>query len=240
MLDNGDGRPGKFADQVDGRVNIHQVVVRQFLAVKFMEYAVEVAKETALLVRVFAVTHGHRGKNALFERLYLFNPVEIVEDHGVVMGRDVKGPCCKQPALVQACASLVFNNDLRELPVKFCCGHHHDMGVIFGSRTDQGDPPDVDLFDDLLFADGGGNRFFKWIEVDDDQVDGGNIVLFNIADIGKLVAAPEDAAKYFGMKRFHPPPQDGRVGGDRLDGDGVDAPGPQEVVGSSGRDDPDA
>ena len=57
MLQDGERRVvSEFVDEVNGRIDIQQVVVGDFLAVDLVENLVQIAVEISLLMGVFAIT----------------------------------------------------------------------------------------------------------------------------------------------------------------------------------------
>ena len=56
MLQDRNGRLGKFGDQIRRRADVQNVVKREFLAVQFLEVPVEIAVERRGLMRVLPVT----------------------------------------------------------------------------------------------------------------------------------------------------------------------------------------
>ena len=58
VLEDGDGRLGKFLDELGGGGDIEDVVEGEFLAVELLEVLVEIAVERGLLVRVLAVAEA--------------------------------------------------------------------------------------------------------------------------------------------------------------------------------------
>ena len=91
MLQDGHGRLVlEFIDQGYGRIHVYQVVIRQLLAVQLVEELVELAIEYAFLVGVLAIAQRGCLPQALFKHLSVAL-LEVVENMGVVMGRDIEG-----------------------------------------------------------------------------------------------------------------------------------------------------
>ena len=56
MFDNGENCfLFKFANQLNGCINIHQVIIRNFLTVQLPEYLIPVTFKKCLLMRVLAI-----------------------------------------------------------------------------------------------------------------------------------------------------------------------------------------
>ncbi len=79
--------------------------------------------------------------------------------------------------------------------------HDNDhVQVILGSGANQGGTTDVYIFNGNFERDVWvGNDPFKWIEIDDDQVDWYKIVLLHLALVTGFTASRKDAAVNFWM-----------------------------------------
>ena len=86
MLDHGHGGLIEIKDQVDGRINIHKVVVGEFLSVQLGKNFVQFPVEQCFLVRILAVPHRIMGEEALLEDGNVLPAVIEAEDLGVVVG----------------------------------------------------------------------------------------------------------------------------------------------------------
>ena len=73
----------ELVDQIDGRVDIEQVVVRDFLTVQLVKHIIEFAIELGNLVRVFTVAQVHRIIHGSTEMRALA-VVEIIEDCRII------------------------------------------------------------------------------------------------------------------------------------------------------------
>ena len=98
---------GELFDQVDRSVYIEHVVIRDILAVEFVEHPVDVAEESSVLVRILAVTeHGAVCKTALEDGQLLLK-VEIVEDRRIVVRADVECVSGETAALLEGRGALL-------------------------------------------------------------------------------------------------------------------------------------
>ena len=85
MFQNGERQFVKLINQVNGSIDVEQVVVRDFLTVNLFEHIVELAIELSSLVRVFTVTQVHRSVYCGTE-VRAFAAVKVVKDRRVVAG----------------------------------------------------------------------------------------------------------------------------------------------------------
>src|SRR5690606_27643365 len=81
----------EFTDEMNSGIDIHQVVVREFLSIQLPEQAGQVAVVCSLLMRVLAISKGTAVGNALFERRNASVSVEIGENRRIVVRCYIKG-----------------------------------------------------------------------------------------------------------------------------------------------------
>ena len=85
MLQDGERRVvSEFVDEVNGRIDVQQVVVGDFLAVDLVEHLVQIAVEISFLMGVLAITQGLLVVGRVAESAS-FATVEVVEDGRVVV-----------------------------------------------------------------------------------------------------------------------------------------------------------
>ena len=128
---------------------------------------------------------------------------EVGIDGGVVLGGFAVGPHGEVEAEGVGGLAGVGAEVLEEFFILDGVGDNNDGAVVFGGGADHGGAADVDVFDGFFeggvgFGDGG----FKGVEVDDDQVDGLDVVLLHGGEVGGVVAEGEKAAVDEGMEGF--------------------------------------
>ena len=82
---------------------------------------------------------------------------------------------------------------LEHLPVGGRVGDDRDGRVVLGRGADHGRPTDVDLLDAVLHTGAGGDRVGEGVEVDDDEVEGGDLQLLELAHVVGQAGVGEDA-----------------------------------------------
>ena len=82
---------------------------------------------------------------------------------------------------------------------------HADIAPVFRRRSHHGRTADVDVLDRVLErAAGLRHGFAERIEIDHDEIDGRNRMLFQRRAMSAVVTPREDAAVHFRMQRLHP------------------------------------
>ena len=84
MLEHGESRIGKFADEGHCGVDVEQIVVGNLLAVELGEHFFEIAEEESLLMGVFAIAHGFGAVDGYTQSRGASVEVEIIEYRAVV------------------------------------------------------------------------------------------------------------------------------------------------------------
>ena len=246
MLDYADRRIGVIADRAPGGVGVHQVVERQFASVQLpgsSEAALAAAGgnvQRAALVRVFAITQagdaGEPDGHLLRHLLFGGGIVREVVGHGGVIHRDVLKCLGGQgaPLLgIQARPGQGFGDPL-------VVGRVDDDGdgrEILGRGPQHRGAADVDVFQGVVQRDIGlADGFHEGIEVDDNNINWADAVLFQLRHVRGRIAASQQAAVYHRVQGLDAALEDfGRAGdvGHLRDGNaGVgDAP-----VGAAGAD----
>ena len=95
-------------------------------------------------------------------------------------------------------------------------GHDKHVVEVLGTGANEGDAADVDFLDDFGGIVGVGHGILKRIEVNDDEVEGGDVVFLHFVLVGGQATASEDTAKHFGVQGLHATAQNGGVAGERL------------------------
>src|SRR5690606_19790695 len=88
--------------------------------------------------------------------------------------------------------------------------------------------------DDIGRATTTRNRGFEGVEVNDDQIDGRNVIFLQLGHIAGQVTAPKDASEDLGVQGLHPATKDAGVGGEVFDRCNGDAKPFNEALGAAG------
>ena len=72
------------------------------------------------------------------------------------------------------------------------------------------------MLDELILFEALRQRPREGIEVDDDEIDGRDVELFHLAEVGRLGSVRKDAAVDQGVERLDPAPEHLRCAGDLL------------------------
>ena len=235
MFHDYEGRFVELFDQVDRRVDVEHVVVRDVLAVQFVEQSFEVAVEDGRLVGILPVAQRRSAVETQLERADLFLAVEIVEDGRIVVRADVERIGCETTALFERRSALLGGNDFVEFGVLVDRRYDHHVLEVFRCGADQRGAPDVDFFDHGLLFGPRSDGLFEGIEVDDHRVDFRDLVLSGLFGVLRIVAAGEDPSENFRMERFHASAEDRRIPRQALDRHGFQTESLDERKGSAGR-----
>ena len=119
-------------------------------------------------------------------------------DGGVVVAADTEGCGGKLAALLEGRLGALSVQDIQQGLVLLLGGNDDDVVEVLGTCADEADAADVDLLDDVGFAGTAGHGLLKGIEVNDDEVDFGNLVFRHLLAVAFQVAATEDATEDFG------------------------------------------
>lgn len=214
----------ELADQTHGRVDVEEVVVRDFLAVELLEQPVQIAVERGGLMRVLAVAQRRALGQAQLERVDLLLTVEIIEDGRVVVRADVERMGRETAALLERRRAMLRVDDFEEFGVLVDRRYDHDVLEIFRCGADQRDASDVDLLDDVLLGRARSDGLLERIEVDDHRVDLGYFVLRRLFGVFRVVAAGEDAAENFRVERLDASAEDRRIARQAFDRGGPSDP----------------
>ena len=137
--------------------------------------------------------------------------------------------------LSQGGAAILLLIEFQKLLIMINGRNNHHVLEVLGGCTDKGDAADVYLFDDVLLWGPAGNGGLKGIEVHDDQVDFGNLILRQLLPVGEHVAPTENAAKDLGMEGFDTASQNGRIAREGLNGNGLYAEVVDKLIGATRR-----
>ena len=76
--------------------------------------------------------------------------------------------------------------------------------MVLRRATDHRRAADVDILDNLVPLCTLGDGLGEGVEIDDHQIDPGDIMFFHRGDMAGIVAPGEQTAVHFRMKRLHP------------------------------------
>src|SRR5690606_35397701 len=213
MLQHGKGWRIELIDEGYSGIYVHQVVVRELFTVQFFKHGFQVAVKYATLMWVFAISEHVSLLFTLFEYRQRRFLVEIIENRRIIVGRYVECVFSERLAVLQEGVSLVFRkNGFQQLIVVSRRDDYHVV-VVFCGCPDQRYATDVNFFDDFLFRCARGERFFKRIEVDNNQVDFWYSVFFQLLLVGIKRPPRQDAAENLGVECFDAATQYGRISG---------------------------
>ena len=137
-------------------------------------------------------------------------------DGSVVVRADTEGTLREHLAILDAGLSAFLLQDVEEHAV-LCLARHDDYILeVLGSGTNQGDTTDVVLLDDVGIACTACHGLLEWIQVNDDEVDGWDLIFLHLLLVALVVTACQDASKYFRVKSLHTTTQDRWICGDIL------------------------
>jgi hypothetical protein len=208
VLDDHRRRPGELADEVEGRVEVEDVVVTEFLAVQLLRgcdagvVGRAVGVERGLLVRVLAVAEflvgdeqqrQHRG----VEKVHLAGWAagqEVVGD-GMVVGGDPRERAAGQfPPALPTELPAVLGEFPQDGGVRDRIDHHRHRVEVLGRGPHHARAADVDVLDHLRLGHARlRHRLLERVEVAHDQVDLRQVVLEERRHVLRLVAAGQEA-----------------------------------------------
>ena len=93
---------GEFGQETQRGVDIDQVVVGELFSGELLEGGAEVAEKYGLLMRILPVAKAQVAAFAVFEYGFGVFAVEVLEDGGVVMRRNLECPAGEKFAILQA------------------------------------------------------------------------------------------------------------------------------------------
>ena len=111
---------------------------------------------------------------------------------------------------------------------------------VLGSGTDERDAAYVDFFDNVGFGRTAGYGLLKGVEVYDDKVNLGDVILLHLFAVALQVASAKDAAEHFGMKRLDTSAKDGGISREVFHLLAGDAERLNKLLGAAGREQRDA
>ena len=124
-----------------------------------------------------------------------------------------KGALRKHLAILDVGLSTLLLQDVEKHAVLSLARHDDHVLEVLGSGTDQGDTAYVDFLDDVGITCTACHGLLEWIQVNDNEVDGRNLLFLHLLLVALVVTASQDSSKYFRVKSFHTATQDGRICG---------------------------
>ena len=183
---------------------------------------------------VLAIAQHFAVTAALLEDGQLFGLVEVVENGGVVVAADVEGIGREAVALLEGGAAVLLLVEFQEFGVVVHSGYDDHVVEVLGGGADEADAADVDFLNDVLLRGTAGHRLLEGVEVDDDEVNLGNLVFGQLLAVAVHVAAGQDTTEHLGVQRLHTAAQNRGVAREALHGNGFDAEVMDEFVGAAG------
>ena len=219
VLDDRDRRRVELGHELPGGVQIHEIVVGQFLPVQLAgaAYAVTArAVQRRLLVRVLSVAQqlaaGNSQVEDLGQRVLRHGRRELadiqarqhVRDRAVVGGGQFEGLAREIPvrALRELAGRLQF---LAERGVVGGIGDDGNIAEVLRGRPDQRGSADVDVLDELVERGSvAGGGFLERVQVHDDHVDRRDPVIFQGTAMVGIRAYGQDASGDVRMQGLDP------------------------------------
>ena len=99
------------------------------------------------------------------------------------MRADAEGACGEGLTLFPCGNSFAVLEQVEQRPVIVLAGHDDHVFKVFRGRTDQGNPTDVNLLDDLLVRSALRDGGLKRVEVNNDEVDVRQLVLLHVGHV---------------------------------------------------------
>ena len=127
---------------------------------------------------------------------------EVGVDHGVVVRTHAESTGSKCFALVKGGFAVALQ-DLDQGAVVFHRGNDDHVVEVLGRTANEGDASNVNFLHDLCLRSAACDSGFEGVEVHDDEVDVGEVVLRHLGLVAFVVPTVENATKHLGMKRLH-------------------------------------
>ena len=216
MLDGHRGSLIKLLDQGKRGVGIHNIIIRQLLALELFSVGDtrlpddRAAVKGRRLVRVFSVAEvlgldvlqvqGFAKRPAFFS----VEAAQVVGNGTVVAGGQPEG-FLGQGELVLGRQGAVRRERGQHGRIIVRVHHNAHVGVILGRGAQQGRPADIDVLDRVgKAAVRPGHGLFKRVEVDHHQIDGFEVVLGHGLKMAGVAPAVQNAGVYAGVQGLHP------------------------------------
>ena len=211
MLQYCKSRLCKIRNQINGSVYVEQIVVRNLLAVQFLEHILEPSEELSFLMGIFSVAQVRNAVDCHTERRSVVL-VEIVEYRAVIQARHSERLLGEETAVGKACDGIaVFLNDAAQRGILVLGSHNHHIVVILGGCTYQRYSADVDFLDYVGFRSSRSHGFLKRIQINHNEVDFRYFIFSYLLLVALIVAAVQYSAEHFRMQRLHASSKNRRI-----------------------------
>ena len=90
-------------------------------------------------------------------------------------------------------------------------GNDNHIVEVLGSGTDKADATYINLLDNISLASTTGHGLLERIEVHDNQIDLGNLILLHLLTVTLQVSASQNTTKYLGMKGLYTTTEDAGI-----------------------------
>ena len=185
--DDAGGTVGEFRRQLEGGVGVIEVVVAQLLALNLFGGGdagpvFGIAIERRLLVRILAVTQG-LFQGAADGELGWEGVAHLsgkpARDGGVIGAGAGIGPGRQGLAECRRRRIVAAFHFFDQLAVIGGIDDDGDESMVLGRRPDQGRAADIDVLDTIVEPGAAGNRRLERIQIDHQQPDGPDAVIFH-------------------------------------------------------------
>src|SRR5882724_2276553 len=106
MFDNRKCRFVEFIDQLNGGIDVDQIIIRYFLAMQLCKNLIPVTKKNSLLMRIFSIPQTLL--RSILYHLPFVSGMKIIIDRQVVSGYYFKGPGCKRFSLLKCNVTILI------------------------------------------------------------------------------------------------------------------------------------
>ena len=212
MLDGNYSGLVEFAGDTDSCISIFDVVVGQFFSVQLdrardrERYSQWFLVESRCLVAVFSVTQAlfQIISHCQFFRFGFADHIgQVLGDQSIVAGCMTEHFCSQSLACFESrfAGSFQFGKDFF---IVDRIGQNSYARVVLSRAAEHAWAADVDVFDGIsqshiVFADG----FFEWVQVDDNEIDRCNIVLFHGLHMVRKITSAQKSAMDQWVQRFY-------------------------------------
>ena len=206
VLEDADGGAAEIEDEVGSGLDVEYVRVAEFLALDLGKAGAEIAIERGFLVRVIAVAEFliERQADSEVTTGAVFALAEVVGDGGIILRRAEKNFYRQFLAQRQGGVAAVICHLLQHARVVLRVGNDGDAIIVFRSTTQHRGTTDVDIFDGFLKRHAlAHDGLLEGVEIDHNQVDGGNGVLSGLGLVLGIVAFLQEAPVDFRVESFH-------------------------------------
>ena len=203
---------GKLCHQFKGGVGVVDVVIRQFLALMLHRRghprppgAIGIKRRP--LMRIFAVAQGLRqgsGKGPAARRVLPDCTGHPVADRRIIGGSAGIGGLRQGLAKCQGGIIAVQIQFGQQRAIVGWVHHNRNIGMVFRRRPDHCRATDINVFDHGVVIGPFGQHILERIQVDHQQVDLVDVVVFHRGQMCGVVAHRQQPAMHARVQGFHP------------------------------------